>query len=274
MEQAIIKRVNQFDFLKNINAARTRLKCSNDDYLNFLTHLITDYLLKTKSNVSSDTKHFINHVFPVGKANYNNRIITFNYDTLIERPLFERGFSPRKLYFDRIVKNKSEGLRRSSDQKFLHPLILKLHGSVNWRCSRSDYNNFFHEDFSKEKFTIWLSDQSPSPDDDDSPLIIPPIPQKPITGSVLFKFLWATAFEYMHEAKEIVIVGYSCPHTDTMARTMFTHFKNKSLQTISVVDPNAEALKVYRDMFNPTQLPSKLIWKYYGSFRDYIKSIE
>lgn len=274
LEQAIIKRVSQYDFLSNINPARTRKKCSNEDYLNYITHLITANLLKSKSNASGDTKKFINHVFPSGSTGdpYKNRIITFNYDTLIERPLIERGVSIKKLYFDRIVKDKSEGLRRNTDQKFLHPLILKLHGSANWRCSRIDFNKLLTGDPQKEKFTIWTNDKAPTPEDDDSPLIIPPIPQKPITRSILFKFLWTTAFEYMHEAKEIVIVGYSCPYTDSIARAMFTHFKNKKLQTITIVDPNAGALKNYKEMFNSSQLSENLNWKYFGSFKEYIRA--
>jgi hypothetical protein len=274
LEQAIIKRVSQYDFLSNINPARTRSKCNNEDYLNYLTHLITAYLLKSKSNASGDTKHFINHVFPVGEGagSYKNRIITFNYDTLIERPLIERGISLKKIYFDRIVKDKIDGWSRNADQKFPHPLILKLHGSANWRCSRVDFNKLLTGDPQEEKFTIWENDKAPTPDDDESPLIIPPIPQKPITRSILFKFLWTTAFEYMHEAKEIVIVGYSCPYTDAIARAMFTHFKNKSLQTISVVDPNVLALKNYKEMFNHTQLSNKITWKYFDSFREYIRA--
>lgn len=274
LEQAIIKRVSQYDFLSNVNPARTKSKCTNEDYVNYLTHLITSYLLKSKSNSTGDARNFINHVFPVGDkvSLYNNRIITFNYDTLIERPLLERGISFKKIYFDRIVKDRNDGIRRNADQKFIHPLILKLHGSANWRCSRSDFNKLLTGDPQEEKFSIWMSDIAPKPEDDDSPLIIPPIPQKPITRSILFKFLWTTAFEYMHEAKEIVIVGYSCPYTDTIARAMFTHFKNKLLNTITVVDPNAGALKNYKEMFNSSQLSENLNWKYFSSFKEYIKA--
>jgi hypothetical protein len=274
LEQSIIKRVSQFDFLSNINSARTKRKCSNEDYIKNLAHLITYYLLKSKSNSSGFTKKFINHVFPVGEevSNYNNRIITFNYDTLIERPLIERNLSLKKIYFDRIAREKKEGWVRDSSHKFLNPLILKLHGSANWRCSRNDFNRLLTGDPQEDKFTIWVSDKAPRPSDDESPLIIPPIPQKPITRSLLFKFLWTAAFEYMHEAKEIVIVGYSCPSTDTIAKAMFTHFKNKNLESITVVDPNAATLKHYKDMFNKTQLSDKLTWKYFDSFNEYIKS--
>jgi hypothetical protein len=273
LEQAIIKRVSQFEFLSNVHQTRIRGKCSNEDYLNNLSHLITEYLQKCKSNSSGNTKKFINNVFPSGISPdvYKNRVITFNYDTLIERPLIERGLSRKKLYFDRIVNKKSSGLRRNTDKKFSSPLILKLHGSINWRCDRTHFDQMISGNIDhQEKVVIWTDDKgSPKPEDDVSPLIIPPIPNKPITATSLFNFLWTTAYEYLHEAKKLVIVGYSCPPTDTLARTMFTHFKSKNIKEIFVVDPNAIALKNYRDMFDP-KLAIKAKWRYYSSFAEYI----
>ncbi len=274
LEQAIIKRVSQYEFLANLDPSRVRQKQSNEEYLNNLSHLITDYLYKCKSNSSGDTKNFINEIFPTGiKPNeYNNRVITFNYDTLIERPLIERGISKKKIYFDRIVKNKEDGTKRKSSEIFLHPLILKLHGSINWRCDRSHFDQIISGNIDQqEKVIVWSSDHKvPKPNDDESPLIIPPIPNKPITQTSLFKFLWTTAYEYLHEAKKLVIVGYSCPPTDTLARTMFTHFSGKNLKEISIVDPNAIALKNYREMFD-LKLSSRIKWHYYSNFHEYIE---
>jgi hypothetical protein len=272
LEKAIIKRVSQFDFLSNLNPERARRKCSNEDYLNHIVHLVTAYLLRCKSNKTGATKKFINHVFPIGnKEEFKNRIVTFNYDTLIEKPLLERGISMRKIYFDRIVSNIEEGFSRTNAQKHINPLIIKLHGSVNWRCERKNFNELIFGNPGKSKYPIWVCDQIPNPTDNNSPLIIPPIPNKPITRSILFKFLWTTAFEYLHEAKNLVIVGYSCPQTDTLARTMFTHFKNKKIETISIVDPNVISLKNYKEMINPKQISQNVLWKYYGSFNEYIK---
>lgn len=273
LEQAIIKRVSQFEFLNKFHSTRTGGKLDNPEYLNHLSHLICEYLKQCKSNSSGDTKKFINHVFPPGvpSENYTNRIITFNYDTLIERPLFERGLSKKKVYFDRIVKNQGDGHRRNADEKFPHPLVLKLHGSINWRCDRTHFDTLISGTAKQdEKLEIWHDEETvPKPNDGHSPLIIPPIPNKPITASSLFNFLWMCAYEYMHEANRIVIVGYSCPPTDTLASTMFGHFSNKNLQEIYVVDPNALALKNYRDMVD-VKMAAKAKWRYYSNFSEYI----
>jgi len=273
LESAIIKRVSQFEFLSNLNKVRTRGKCSNEDYLNHLSHLITSYLTKVKSNSSGNTKHFINNVFPIGPTteSYKNRIITFNYDTILDRVLLDRGLSVRKVYFDKLVNSRSEGTKRTSYQKFSHPLILKMHGSVNWHCERDNFDKIlFGEIEPTKEFPIFLGKKSPLPSDSNSPLIIPPIPNKPLTRVSLFKFLWSTAFEYLHEAKRIIIIGYSCPNTDSLAKVLFSHFTNKGLREIIVVDPDPIILKKYRELI---ELPknNKIQWKYFGSFEDYIK---
>lgn len=278
LETAIIKRVSQFDFLSHLNKKRTHAKISNEDYLNHIVHLISAYLLGCKSNSTGNTKTFVNHIFPPGlnAEDYKNRIITFNYDTLIERPLFERSSSDgkisiNKIYFDRLTKTKEMGVRRKPNQKFIHPLILKLHGSANWRCDRNIYDDhLFRKPESSKKFPIWLGNKRLNPDDSESSLIIPPIPNKPVTAIGLFKVLWTTAFEYLHEAKNVVIVGYSCPYTDTLARVMFSHFKNKKLETITIVDPNAETLKNFREIINQKYISGNTVWKYFGSLQEYI----
>ena len=273
LESAIIKRVSQFEFLSNLNKERSRRKCSNKDYLYHLSHLIAFYLSKTRSNSSGNTKVFINNVFPTIESieSYRNRIITFNYDILLDRVLLDRKVPIRQIYFDRLVNSKPDGIERKSSEKFLHPLILKMHGSINWHCDRSNFDEIlFGEIDPKKKFPIFLGQKSPLPKDNNSPLIIPPIPNKPLTRVSLFKFLWSTAFEYLHEAKRIIIIGYSCPNTDTLAKVLFSHFNNKELREIIVVDPDPIILKKYRELID---LPknNKVQWKYFGSFEDYIK---
>ncbi len=273
LEEAIIKRVSQYEFLVSLHKRRTKKKTNNEEYLNHLTHLIADYLLTCRSNNSGHAKKFIDETFPrnVDPADYGNRIITFNYDTLIERPLFERSISKKKIYFDRIAIKQSDGQRRNANEIFLHPLILKLHGSANWRCNKDDFSKIISGKLSSEdKIDIWSDDKyCPNPADNTSPLIIPPIPNKPITGSKIFLHLWTTAYEYLHEAKEIIIVGYSCPQTDTLARTLFTHFESSKVKKITVVDPDTNALARYRNLMVP-KVASSAKWAYFSNFSEFI----
>jgi hypothetical protein len=274
LERAIIKRVSQFDFLSSLHPRKTRDHLNNAQYVNDISHLITDYLLACKSNSSGNTRRFMNWVFPTrtDPGEYKNRIITFNYDTLIERPLLDRGVSKKKIYFDRLAAKQEDGLRRNADEKFPHPLVLKLHGSANWRCARPDFETMIAGDAAPDqRVQIWSEDHNcPNPDDLVSPLIIPPIPNKPITAASIFLHLWTRAYEYLHEAKELVIVGYSCPPTDTLARTMFSHFDAPRLEKVTIVDPDATALARYRELIAP-KIAASAKWSYFSNFDEYVR---
>jgi len=276
LESAIISRAGQYDFLSSLHPRITRGKASNAAYINHLSHLIGDYLKRCKSNSSGNTRLFIDRLFPKGQdaAEYENRVITFNYDTLIERPLIERGLSRKKIYFDRIALKKGDGTRRNSDDAFPHPLVVKLHGSTNWRCDERYFDSIISGKVnSDEKEEIWIDDHDfPNPKDLEAPLIIPPVPNKPITAASVFRHLWTVAYEYLHEAENLVIVGYSCPPTDTLARTMFTHFSAKRLKKITIVDPDAVALSKYRSLI-PEKVRREATWTYYSTFSEHINAL-
>ena len=110
-------------------------------------------------------------------------------------------------------------------------MLLKLHGSINWRCSEHDFRSIIEGprigEGTHEIDAAWIDDSGPPrPDDDVSPLIIPPLPAKPITSARLLKWLWTRAYEYLHEARELLIVGYSLPVADQMAEAMFGSFRS------------------------------------------------
>jgi hypothetical protein len=276
LERAIITRVSQFDFLSSLHSRKScRADMGNAEYVNDISHLITDYLLKCKSNSSGHTRKFMDWVFPAGPdpGHFKNRIITFNYDTLIERPLLERGVSRKKIYFDRLAANKEDKRDRNKDEMFPHPLVLKLHGSANWRCARSDFATMIAGNANPEtRVKIWSEDRAcPDPEDSVSPLIIPPIPNKPITAASIFRHLWTRAYEYLHESKELVIVGYSCPATDVLARTMFSHFDADRLKKVTIVDPDAKMLASYRDLMVQKNAASAE-WSHFSDFNEYIRN--
>jgi hypothetical protein len=274
LEAAVIKRVADYDMLSALYPDKSRRKCSNEDYLHHLSHLIADYLLKCRSNASGQTRKFVKAVFPPGQAvdDYRNRIITFNYDLIVDRPLLDRKISKRKIYFDRLVASRHDGTKRSGDEKFLHPLLLKLHGSLNWRCEREYFNQITNGSVDPAlRIPIWSNDtKCPSPDDDESPLIIPPVPNKPITKASIFRMLWTSALEYLHEAKRIVIVGYSCPATDVLAQSMFTQFRNMDVEEIVIVDPASDSLSRYHQLMTG-RVRKTIGWQYFGGFREYIE---
>ena len=286
LETAVIKQIGHFDFLNSIHRKKGTSGRHITDYIYDLTHLITVLLNKVQANDTQNVKEFCSLAFPqnIPFEKQKNRIITFNYDTVVDNHLSDR-FKPTELYFDRIkTEATKDKIRRTKKKDF--PLLIKLHGSINWRVSKDEYikviaDNNNAEDKSRthtydtmgchflEK--IWRSENNPEPDDDDAPLIIPPLPQKPITNVAIFRYLWTYAYEYLHECNELAICGYSLPETDTLAVSLFSNFKNDTLKRIKIIDPNVAVIKKWKDLLSRKGISNQIVWTYYDDFAQYIK---
>lgn len=253
LEEAIIRHFGHGEFVEAISPRRrSRLRLPDNEYLDQLSHLISFVLRRAKERSDGPYEQFSRKVFPrrVSANLATDRVVTFNYDDLLDRHLLKR-FPIERLYFDRIKRTKEQSDRRKITFDF--PFLIKLHGSVNWRCTTEEFKKIANgfADRSTLYFipSIWFSEKgTPSPEADSSPLIMPPIPKKPITDMSLFCFLWTRAFEYLHEARELVICGYSLPHTDQLAQSMFANFANNKLKRVTIVDKNPDMLRKWRTL--------------------------
>lgn len=152
-----------------------------------------------------------------------NTIITFNYDTLVEKSLTNLSVP----FHYAIPKEMSEA-QHSFPTKLYEPggvPILKLHGSVNWGvCAGRDTVSLF-------------GDYTDLREGGENVLLIPPTWRKSFAG-VITK-VWEAALKAIEEATRIVIIGFSIPPTDV-------HFKyllaaglrdNVSLRKLLFVNP-------------------------------------
>jgi len=252
LEEAIIAQLGDLEFFRTFHPRRVRDALSAFQWMNLVSHLICAILRRCRQNRSQLYSRFERWALPVGNdAGHENRILTFNYDTLLDNLLIKR-FAVQDLYFDDIQKPKG----RRSKHKQEHPILLKLHGSANWRCASDDFRRIVENsspaegDLPHHVPDVWIGNDLPDPNGKASPLIIPPIPTKPVSRLSLFRYLWTRAYEYLYEAKELVIVGYSLPQTDQMARSMFRGFRSSKLERIVVVDPSPAVLLRWRSVLN------------------------
>jgi hypothetical protein len=273
LERAILLQLGNREFLEAIH--RRRLRGSGDlashEWMNLVSHLICAILRRCRENGTRLYSKFVDWAFP--EESVDSRIITFNYDLLLDKALLKKGFAPEDLYFDAIRQRRDRSSRRNQP----HPFLLKLHGSANWRCTSESFKRIIEgpgSDDGGEPFVIpevWLRNADlASPDDDVSPLIIPPLPTKPITQIKLFRYLWTRAYEYLYEAKELVVVGYSLPDADQMAYSMFSNFKPQRLKNVVVVDPDTSILAKWRDVLRSQ---GSVSLTYHETFRDYLRSV-
>lgn len=272
LEAAVLKQLGHLEFLESIHKRRMKGVLSQSEYLNHLAHLICFILRKVKPSRLDPYRELFNKKFgQYDIKKVNNRIITFNYDDILDRHFVEK-FGPQKTYFDKIKTRKDAGYRRR-EAKFESPLVLKLHGSINWLCQTEEFERLISEVESKadpyEIKSIWFSKSKiPSPEDSESPVVIPPLPVKPITSISLFEWLWTKAYEYLHEAEEIVVCGYSLPNTDRMATSLFSNFENQNLRKITVVDKDPTVLNKWRGLLRRNGI-SNARWSYCETFEEY-----
>lgn len=146
---------------------------------------------------------------------------------------------------------------------------------LNWRVTEEEFRRIIQPGSATADDPLYLQavwfagSGTPDPDDSAQPLIVPPLPVKPITQVSLFRFLWAKAYEYLHEAEEIVVCGYSLPDADRLALSLFGNFVNKRLKSVTVIDPDSTILRKWRGLFRRKNVASAR-WTYYEDFCEYV----
>jgi hypothetical protein len=276
LEEAISMQICHKQFLETAHSSRTRNSASSFDYLNHLSHLVCFVLSKAKPNSNNSYQRLVDKHFNREDAHRErNRVISFNYDDLLDRILLEK-YDPHQIYFDKIGSGTYPS-PRSRQPRFPNPLLLKLHGSINWRCSAEAVSRILMGDQKTDgspqiiEAVRCCSDSLPDPDESEYPLIVPPILLKPITDLKLFGWLWTLAYEYLHQAKEIVICGYSLPEADRFASSLFSNFSNETVKRITLVDPNAIMLEKWRNLLRRNNVNREAEWVYFENFAEYIE---
>ncbi len=169
----------------------------------------------------------------------NDAAITFNYDCLFEESLRThcRAWNPEHSYAVRTTQNitgiLSPRVSSPNRRKFVH--LLKLHGSLNWRESRTP---------GRISLISRPYDISGS-----NPLLIPPQLNKQVVGNALFQPIWLRARRELETARHLFIVGYSLPQTDLLAQTLLrsrnrpvgASVRSNHLHTLVIANPDRDA---------------------------------
>ena len=167
----------------------------------------------------------------------DDEIISFNYDLIVEKALFDMGiWKPRDGYgieftdFPTVVSSHDIESRLQ---------IRKLHGSLNWNSNFS--LRFFYDD-NIPIFPGYLQDPPYKPRYQGKHLGVWMLPSfiKQFTDSRLIG-VWQKAFAAVRRSDEIVIIGYSLPKEDSAASLLFGT-SGMSEKRITIVDPNADEL--------------------------------
>lgn len=174
---------------------------------------------------------FIFYLYKTGET-----VITFNYDTIIERVGFQAtggcGERPNRSpkyemnFYSPLVKDIRSIYKRIGESYAGHPFfrLIKLHGSTNWYYTRSPKFETQQIYFVPTRERTPFLDISPPIDgflEHMERLIIPPVADKsPFYTHALVRTMWSEAAKAIDDADEVYFVGYSLPETDLTVRQL------------------------------------------------------
>jgi hypothetical protein len=183
-------------------------------------------------------------------------IITFNYDTLIERSLGRRLGAPFAANYS--FSQNTQGI----------PRLLKLHGSANWAvcdfgCKWRDWPRTLFPgkpgmlDLREHRNRDELGKTLSGPLRDLQwermrwwPALAHLGPKKQVKQVPGLDHLWSRAEESLQQSGIWVFIGFSLSEFDAAAKTMFQRARTaSSRQPIVVIDPSRDAIDRYRQTF-------------------------
>lgn len=182
--------------------------------------------------------------------------ITFNYDDFLDEALEGTGgWNPYWGYGFVCPSSRGTGSRFRL-QRLVSPLLLKLHGSVNWRpklgyASPVAIDSITHH---QEWGNIGRGYVEDSDHLEPEPVMVPPVLSKSgLVEQPVLRLVWSHAFARLERAHEVTFIGYSFPTTDMAARTLFSEaLEDLPPEDITVVNLNSEAETTrerYRSVF-------------------------
>ena len=183
----------------------------------------------------------------LGSLHRRDTVISFNYDLVPERALIETAEERGVAFGDWIY-----GLG-THPGSYDFPLILKLHGSANWKVEgENEFRGTVTKDwkaFGKQPYYLgFKNDGSVFP-------IFLPFWEKRI-GRGIWQELWKTAYSRLSKTSTLIVWGYSLPMTDVKAQQLFA-LTLKKLVRLCVIDPSRATHERWREI-----VPDALYWEF------------
>ncbi len=201
--------------------------------------------------------------------------ITFNYDDAFDQALWEVERAYRVEHsrpywhpdggYGFFCKPSDSCIQQTLITMDTAPLLLlKLHGSLNWRPKRGVRAPYalddvvHHEAWSPHEASLLPANLGAieahlAP----APLLIPPVLMKSaLVEQPLLRLIWSLAYDELRKAEEVVFVGYSFPTTDIGARFLFLegleHLGHSDIRAINYAtdtDAQKRLIRSYQSVF-------------------------
>jgi hypothetical protein len=173
-------------------------------------------------------------------------VISFNYDLVVERALRPVAMKQRKHFGDWLY-----GLSATPRASRL-PVILKLHGSSNWRL-RNEHFQVLTKGW--EDFDDAPGYRGHKGTGTEFPIFLP-FWDKRIEKNPWLN-LWKESMLRLEATGTVLVWGYSLPPTDVKAQQLFTLALSGRRFRLCIVDPSTATRDRWRELF-----PEALYWEY------------
>ncbi len=169
---------------------------------------------KVKKENLRDQKEYCKKLFKE-----NDKIITFNYDCLLEHILWEQ----KRWHYEGGYGKNIKPIACSNPKNPKNIIILKPHGSLSFSLSKSGYLlPLFKNQSEKDLTFLDHNDQKKFQGEFSDIDFILPSYIKPFKGRTL-RYMFHEAASIISKANKIKVIGYSLPEADTMAQILLSY---------------------------------------------------
>lgn len=234
-----------------------------------LEELIRRVIIHT--TCSSEGKHLTPvesrlHKDILDQLQQGDTIVTFNYDMLIEESFGEATlWTPIGGYGDKVYGVRGGWCRKWLENRNRKGSInakiklLKLHGSVNWTLYKTGQIKLKDRPFvvrTRRKAAVF-----------ETVSILPPGWNKRIDKNP-YKKLWRKARLKLEQCNTIIILGYSLPEADLLARALFAEVvrlraaRKRYLKQLHLADPIDSVKQRFVELFVPALNAQSKVFRY------------
>jgi hypothetical protein len=210
-------------------------------------------------------RNSIFHANILSKLKKDDSILTFNYDLLIEESFKAADiWTPIGGYGKATNEQRSEWsrnwlkARNGTNNPRAKIRLLKLHGSVNWTR---------YQDMVRLKDRPFVVRTRKGKAVAEKVSILPPGWNKQIDKNP-YKQLWKAARLRLEQCKTLIIVGYSLPETDLLAKALFAEVvrtrkaRKHYVKELHLADPNDAVKQKLIEMFVPALNAQSKVFRY------------
>lgn len=265
------------EFLTFLQLEREEARKSKDDLKAkdcLFTELVLEHRLLTYLNAFRDAAKSNPEMARLGRIIYKDRstVITTNYDTFAEVIVGQASdenpkaggssVSPWSAKNSYCVKFSRAGTNKKVFGH-IHPLILKLHGSLNWwslvdftaNRVKPEKDPLFYYDYHDQQPINYLNLSSLLGVSNIGyvlykPLVIPmTLHKQAYYKHPAIKGVWGKAWRELSKCKNLVIIGYSFPTTDFHIKKLFLDsLSGHNLEELIIVNPDTCVVQRIKDL--------------------------